>query len=233
MEGQFILILGDRVHVVRYWQGGTRMGVEAIGGDGPAAMRASPSIRVDPPAGATLAVDSRFWSGLAADDARILSGLASSIIAELAVAEPGSVTLAGAYALEFVIIAGRIAARSTRLCGAAGQWVEPDGVWSIGDAIRYIERNYAQSFSLEWFVARCAMNVTDFSRRFKEQAGCPLFEFINRQRVARACALLKSSDLSIIDIAEAVGYNNLSFFNRYFLRITGLSPRAYRAGSAR
>jgi AraC-like DNA-binding protein len=73
------------------------------------------------------------------------------------------------------------------------------------------------------------MNITDFSRRFKDSAGCPLFEFINRQRISRACALLKSSGMSIIEIAEAVGYNNLSFFNRYFLRIIGLSPRAYRS----
>ncbi|HAE22166.1 MAG TPA: hypothetical protein DCG47_07575 [Spirochaetaceae bacterium] len=72
------------------------------------------------------------------------------------------------------------------------------------------------------------MNTSDFSRRFKELAGCPLFEFINRQRIKRACALLKSSGLSIIEIAEAVGYNNLSFFNRYFLRIVGVSPREYR-----
>jgi len=226
-------MLGDRAHVVRYWQGGTRIGVQAITGERQAAAQASRSIRVDPPAGATLVVDARFWSGLAADDARILSGLAAMIIAELAVAEPGSEALAGAYALEFVIIAGRIAARGARFLGASGQWVEPDGVWCIDDAIRYIERNYAESFSLDWFVSRCAINVTDFSRRFKEKAGCPLFEFINRQRVARACALLKSSDLSIIDIAEAVGYNNLSFFNRYFLRIMGLSPRAYRTGSAK
>jgi len=230
-------MLGDRAHVVRYERNGARIAVEAVAGDGHAVAPAGRSVRVDPPGGASLVSDARFWSGLAADEARSLCGLAARIVAELAVAGSGSEALAGAYALEFVIIAGRIAVRHPRLQtplqAAPGTWVEPDGVWSIGDAIRYIELNYAQSFSLEWFVARCAMNVTDFSRRFKERAGCPLFEFINRQRVARACALLKSSGLSIIDIAEAVGYNNLSFFNRYFLRITGLSPRAYRSGSAR
>lgn len=113
--------------------------------------------------------------------------------------------------------------------GRSAEWREPDGPWRVEDAARYIDTHYAESFSLDWFVDKCAMNVTDFSRRFKAAAGCPLFEYINRQRVARACALLKSSDLPIIDVAEAVGYNNLSFFNRYFLRITGLSPRAFRA----
>ena len=226
-------MLGERAYVVRYWQDGTRIAVQVAAGDGRALAPAGRSVRVDPPGGASLVTDAGFWSGLAADEARDLCRIAANIFAELSVSEPGSEALAGAYALEFVIIAARIATRSGRHRGAAGNWVEPDGVWSIDDAIRYIELHYSDSFGLDWFVARCAMNVTDFSRRFKERAGCPLFEFINRQRVARACALLKSSDLSIIDIAEAVGYNNLSFFNRYFLRITGLSPRAYRAGSAR
>ncbi len=230
-------MLGTRTHVVRYEREGSSIAVESVAYDGHAVAPSVRTVRVDPPAGASLAADARFWSGLAIDDARNLCELAARIGGELAAAEPGSQALAGAYALEFVIIAGRLAARVAArhpiMHGDAGSWIEPDGVWSIGDAIRYIELNYAHRFNLEWFVARCAMNVTDFSRRFKERAGCPLFEFINRQRVARACALLKSSDLSIIDIAEAVGYNNLSFFNRYFLRITGLSPRAYRSGSAR
>ncbi|TFG79708.1 MAG: AraC family transcriptional regulator [Spirochaetales bacterium] len=122
---------------------------------------------------------------------------------------------------------------SERREAASTRWRPPDGVWSVDDAIRYVEINYAETFSLEWFVSRCAMNVSDFSRRFKERSGCPLFEFINRQRVKRACTLLKSSDLPIIEVASVVGYNNLSFFNRYFLRIVGLSPRAYRGASAR
>ena len=138
--------------------------------------------------------------------------------------------MAAACALELVVSAARLA-RSYP--SARRPWREPDGVWSVDDAVRYIEANYAESFSLDWFVARCATNASDFSRRFKERAGCPLFEFINRQRVARACALLKSSDLSIIEISEAVGYNSLSFFNRYFLRIVGLSPREYRSSAPR
>ena len=85
----------------------------------------------------------------------------------------------------------------------AAAWKDPSGVWR--------------------------MNTSDFSRRFKDLAGCPLFEFINRQRIKRACAMLKSSKLSIVEIALKVGYNNLSFFNRYFLRIMGVTPRAYKS----
>ena len=183
---------------------------------------------VDYAAAEALLADSAFWSGLSDDDATRLAGLADRIAAELAGGRPGSEAMAGACAVELIVLATRLAERYP----AAGKpWKAPDGVWTVDDAVRYIESNYAESFSLDWFVGKCAMNVTDFSRRFKERAGCPLFEFINRQRVARACALLKSSGLSIIEISEAVGYNNLSFFNRYFLRITGASPREYRSSA--
>lgn len=109
----------------------------------------------------------------------------------------------------------------------------PEGPWSIEEAIRHIESHYEEAFSLEFFVSRCALNTSDFSRRFKEKAGCPLFEFINRQRVRRACSLLKDGELPIIEIALAVGYNNLSFFNRYFQKIMSVTPREYRAASRR
>jgi transcriptional regulator GlxA family with amidase domain len=72
------------------------------------------------------------------------------------------------------------------------------------------------------------MNTSDFSRRFKARTGYPLFEYINRLRVKRAAALLKRTDMGVLDIALAVGYNNLSFFNRYFRRLTGLTPAEYR-----
>ncbi len=108
-----------------------------------------------------------------------------------------------------------------------------DGIWSIQQVMDYIESNYAEAFSLEWFVKKCAMNTSDFSRRFKESAGCPLFEFINRRRIDRACQLLKNSDLPVIDIALSTGFTNLSFFNRYFLRIMDDSPRSWRTKARR
>ncbi len=166
-----------------------------------------------------LLADASFWRSLEAEGSRELVSLARRIERELQSNEASSASLASAYALEFLILASRRAAA----------WKDPSGVWRIEDAKRYIEENYAQAFSLEFFTGKCAMNTSDFSRRFKDLAGCPLFEFINRQRIKRACAMLKSSKLSIVEIALKVGYNNLSFFNRYFLRIMGVTPRAYKS----
>ena len=249
MATDFVLGLGNRYYTIRTTQSEgqsgrserARFSVVPFHGQDEASARAIVRIEsqgqsnliagnVDYAAAATLLADGSFWAGLAPEDAERLVEVAARISAELAGNRPGAQALAGAWALELVIMALRL---DERYASGTRPWSPPDGVWSIDDAVRYIEQNYAEAFSLDWFVGNCALNVTDFSRRFKERAGCPLFEFINRQRVGRACALLKSSDLPIIEISEAVGYNNLSFFNRYFLRIVGISPRAYRSGSAK
>jgi len=100
--------------------------------------------------------------------------------------------------------------------------------WTVADVVAWIDEHYEESFSLDEMVRRCAMNTSDFSRRFKEFAGFPLFEYLNRRRVSRAALLLKNGELPIIEVAYSVGYNNLSFFNRYFLRLMGRSPGEYR-----
>jgi AraC-like DNA-binding protein len=235
MNAVFCLELASRLYTVSASDGASSALVAvAAGGEADFAARARAVVRLS---AASLAIpgyaeaarldallnDAAFWRSLDSDAARELAGLAGRIARELRSDDPSSASLASAYALEFLILASRRAAA----------WKAPSGVWRIEDAKRHIEENYADAFSLDFFTDKCAMNTSDFSRRFKELAGCPLFEFINRQRVKRACALLKSSGLSIIEISEAVGYNNLSFFNRYFLRIVGLSPRQYRSSVAR
>ncbi len=157
---------------------------------------------------------------LKADVRASLASIAAQIQAELDSRQSGCQTMAAALALQFMTIISRATAQLPR-----------SEVWKITDAINHIEENYADAFTLEFFVSNCALNVSDFSRRFKEKAGCPLFEFIHRQRIRHACSLLKASDMPIIDVSFAVGYNNLSFFNRYFLRLIGVSPRAFRQSS--
>ncbi len=149
-----------------------------------------------------------------------LAGIARQIREEIDSSQEGAQAMAAALTLQFMTIIGRAAPALPKI-----------DIWSIADAIAHIEENYVDAFTLEFFVSKCALNVNDFSRRFKEKAGCPLFEFIHRQRIKHACAVLKSSDMPIIDVSFAVGYNNLSFFNRYFLRIMGVSPRAFRQAS--
>ena len=51
---------------------------------------------------------------------------------------------------------------------------------------------------------------------------------ITQKRLQQAKILLKNSDKSISEIAEAVGFNDYNYFSRIFKKYYGISPRDYR-----
>ncbi len=63
---------------------------------------------------------------------------------------------------------------------------------------------------------------------FKEAAGIPLGAYIQNYRLNRAMALLRTSDLSITEIAEEAGFGSPQAFSRIFKKELGQTPRAYR-----
>lgn len=108
------------------------------------------------------------------------------------------------------------------------QLIEDRHVWTISDVVLHIREEMDRSFSLEELSTRCNLNPSYFSRLFKQETGIPLFEFINRVRIEKACTMLSRTEVSVLDIAYSVGYNNVSHFNRYFRRLKEMSPMDYR-----
>jgi AraC-like DNA-binding protein len=58
--------------------------------------------------------------------------------------------------------------------------------------------------------------------------GKSLPTFVNELRISRACRLLSETDTSITRISQDCGFENLSNFNRQFLRHTSRTPSQYR-----
>ena len=71
-------------------------------------------------------------------------------------------------------------------------------------------------------------NRSYFGKIFHETMGKTPQEFLIHYRMTKACQLLKSTQMSIKDIAAAVGYPNQLHFSRAFHQILGASPRAWR-----
>lgn len=65
---------------------------------------------------------------------------------------------------------------------------------------------------------------------FQAHFGCGAREFIQRDRISRACHLLSHSSLPIKSIAIETGLPDLQYFNKLIRQATGRSPRAYREG---
>lgn len=92
----------------------------------------------------------------------------------------------------------------------------------------FIRTHHTQPLSLEQVFRMCNMSQTTFVTRFKEHTGQTFIEFRNRCRVEVAKTLLVNTSDKILDIAGAVGFEDLSVFNKTFKKYTGISPSNYR-----
>lgn len=98
----------------------------------------------------------------------------------------------------------------------------------IENAIRYINENYSKKIYINDLANQAMMCVSYFSYFFKKITNKTFIEYLNEIRIKRAIELLEDTDMTIKAISEEIGYNNSSYFNRVFKKITGISPINYR-----
>ncbi|WP_288129557.1 helix-turn-helix domain-containing protein [Microbulbifer sp.] len=91
----------------------------------------------------------------------------------------------------------------------------------------YLKKN----LSLDIFSKSIQLSPRVVSSVVNKHFGTNFFEFINTYRVEEAKALLADAsraEMTIMDILLECGFNSKSAFNRFFSRLTGMSPREYR-----
>ena len=93
---------------------------------------------------------------------------------------------------------------------------------------RYITSNPCGDITLGELAGIFHYNEKYLGRLFKRETGKTLHEYINEKRVREAEKLLLSTNESIINVSERVGFNNVTYFNRIFKSIHKKSPVAYR-----
>jgi AraC-like DNA-binding protein len=112
-----------------------------------------------------------------------------------------------------------------------GYLPDPSGFMSAGinQVLAYINENLTEPFG-ETDLARIAgLSPSAFSRSFRRHTGLTLVQFINRLRINFACQLMMNDEaLRITDACYASGFNNLSNFNRQFLKHKGMTPSRFR-----
>ncbi len=98
----------------------------------------------------------------------------------------------------------------------------------INQAKEYIEANYMNNITLEDVGAYIGFNPSYFSSIFKKETGTSFVEYLSIVRIEKAKELLKEPDLRIRDISLMVGYNDVKYFSKLFIKHTGLKPKEYR-----
>jgi YesN/AraC family two-component response regulator len=131
-----------------------------------------------------------------------------------------------------------------RLTTSRGEVVGPsaaiDGIRSdvrgmhpnVRRAILFLLEHFTQEITLADVARAAALSRFHFCRLFHHETGVSLHQYLNTLRVNRAKVLLADRYLRITEVAYAVGFNDLSHFDRVFRRLVSKSPREYRRSVA-
>lgn len=95
--------------------------------------------------------------------------------------------------------------------------------------LSYIENNYKEG-ELTELANSLHYDVYWLSREIKNRTGKTYTELIQAKRLGQAAYLLSATGLSVAEVSETVGYDNISYFHRIFQKKYGTTPRKYRLG---
>lgn len=95
--------------------------------------------------------------------------------------------------------------------------------------ISHIETHYASPITLDELAESTGFSKYHLCRKFKEVTHTGIVNYIINYRIERAKELLQNPDSGFIfEIAQAVGFNDASYFNRTFKKLTGCTPNEYQ-----
>jgi AraC-like DNA-binding protein len=98
----------------------------------------------------------------------------------------------------------------------------------VADARRFLEQHYAQPHTLCELGERYDMCGKYFSDVFKKHIGISPIDYLISCRMEQAKKLLESTECSVKEIGESVGYKDAMYFSRQFRGQFGVSPSNYR-----
>lgn len=102
----------------------------------------------------------------------------------------------------------------------------------FGRVISYINDHLHEPIRAASLYKIAGLSHSQFSVRFRSTFGVGVATFVQMQRISRAKRMLKSTSMTITQIALSTGFNSSSFFNQVFKKHVGSPPLAYRLGSA-
>lgn len=94
--------------------------------------------------------------------------------------------------------------------------------------LKTIDEEYDSDISLQELSEKYNISTGHLSSLIKKETGQTYTEHIIRRRIQKARMLLENENMSVNEIAEAVGYSDYFYFTKLFAKTVGLSPSKYR-----
>jgi AraC-like DNA-binding protein len=98
----------------------------------------------------------------------------------------------------------------------------------ILEAISFIQLNLRHPLTVAQLAQRANQHPDYFSRQFVNYAGERPLTYIQQKRIERAQYLITTTLMPYLEIADATGFETLSYFSKVFKKLTGTTPDQYR-----
>jgi AraC-like DNA-binding protein len=198
-------------------------------GDGTDFAHIGGHVLLDPVSGPLLREVLPPWIHIRASSpqAAVFGWLLDQLVAERSALQPG-MQLASAQLSQLLFIQILRAHLATSGPLDAG-WLRALSDARIAPALRLMHDDPARSWHLDDLAKACAMSRTTFAYHFKILAGVAPLTYLTNWRMRLAERALSDDVSSVSVVARTLGYASDSAFSHAFKRVTGRSPKAYRA----
>lgn len=116
-----------------------------------------------------------------------------------------------------------------RVIHAEQRTQEPHPNFYLGYKIKnYIDLHYLEPLTMKQVSSALGMSESYISHVFKDMLGYPPMQYALRKKIGEAQTLLISTDYPISQIAQMVGFDAQSHFNKLFSKYVGISPGQFR-----
>ena len=166
-------------------------------------------------------------------DDPVLQGLSEALLAVERMQEDHTALCADA--LRLAVLARLFALRSEEQSKSGEQRERPiQGLqkWRLKRVLDYIDNHFGRKIVLADLATAAGLSRMHFAAQFRAATGCRPHEFILRHRIRRAKDLLRDCEMSIVEIALAVGFQSQAHFTTTFRRFTGDTPSRWRNAAA-
>jgi AraC-like DNA-binding protein len=103
----------------------------------------------------------------------------------------------------------------------------------VRGVVDYVEENYTSSISLRDVAQALGYSPAHLTHKFSMLTGTPVTAWIIKRRLHAAQELLVETTHNVTAVCEAVGFGDLCYFTRQFVRHVGVTPAQFRSAGGR
>lgn len=92
----------------------------------------------------------------------------------------------------------------------------------------YIDENYTKNITLDFIASETHMNKYYLVHAFNKYMGTSPINYLIERRIEESKNLLESTNYSILQISEIIGFSSQSYFSQSFKKSMGMTPNQYR-----